>query len=115
VRGAKPGSTRSPLHASPRRKHPLARMLRAHQRHGVAAAPVSVHAWLGRSGGKLNAPPPNAVHLSAPRPPPRRGSARSPGRASPRSARRYDGLQHQRQHYDAQVSPRPSCLRRQGP
>jgi hypothetical protein len=65
VRGAKPGPLRSPLRASPRRRHPQARMLQARQRHGVAAAPVSVHARRGRSGGKLNAPPPNAAHPSA--------------------------------------------------
>jgi hypothetical protein len=47
------------------------------------AAPVSVRARRGPSDGKLSAPPPNVVRPSARRQPPRRGSARSPDRASP--------------------------------
>jgi hypothetical protein len=58
-------------------------MPRARQRHSAAAALASVHARRGPSGGKLNAPPLNAAHPSAQQPPPRRGSARSPDRASP--------------------------------
>jgi hypothetical protein len=65
VRGARPGLPRSPLRAPPRRRHPQARMLRARQRHGVAAAPVSVHTRRGRSDDKLNAPPLNTAHPSA--------------------------------------------------
>jgi hypothetical protein len=115
VRGAKPGPPRSPLRASPRRKHPLARTLRARQRLGVAAAPVSAHARRGQSDGKLSAPPPNAVRPSVRRPPPRRG-ARGLRAALPHwSARRHDGLQRQRQRHDAQGSPWPSRLRRQEP
>jgi hypothetical protein len=83
MRGAKPGLPRSPLHASPRRKRPLAQTLRAHQRHGAAAAPASARARHGQSDDTLSASPHNAACPSAQRKPPRRGSARSPGRASP--------------------------------
>jgi hypothetical protein len=44
---------------------------------------VSAHVKRGPSDGKLSAPPPNAARPSARRQPPRRGSARSPDRASP--------------------------------
>jgi hypothetical protein len=111
VCGAKPGSSRSLLRASPRRKRPLARTPRVRQCHGVAAALVSAHARRGRSGGKLNTAPPNAARPSAQRPPPRPSVLRFPHR----SARRYDSLQRQRQHHDGQGSPWPPRLRRQGP
>jgi hypothetical protein len=75
VRGAKPGLPWPPPRTLSPRRHPQARMLRARQRHGVITAPVSVHARRGRSGGKLNALPPNEVHPSAQQLPPRRGSA----------------------------------------
>jgi hypothetical protein len=83
VRGARPGPLRSPLHAPSRRRRPPAQMLRARQHHDVAAAPASIRARRDPSGSKLNAPPLNTAHPSAQRPPPRRGSTRSPGRASP--------------------------------
>jgi hypothetical protein len=53
VRGAKPGPPRSPQRESPRRKCPLARTLRARQRLGVGAAPVSAHDRRGQNDGKL--------------------------------------------------------------
>jgi hypothetical protein len=77
------GSAPVPAGAPPQRRHPQARMLRARQRHGAAAAPASVHDRRGPSGGKLNVPPPNTAHPSGRRPPPRQGSARSPDHASP--------------------------------
>jgi hypothetical protein len=81
--GAKRGPPRSPLHESPRHQRPPARTLRAHQRHDAAAASASARARRGQSDGTLSASPHNAARPSARRQPPRRGSARSLGRASP--------------------------------
>jgi hypothetical protein len=115
VRGAKPGPSRPPLRTPSPHRCPLARMPRVRQRHDVAAVLAGARAKRGQSAGKPNAPPLNTVRPSALRPPPWWDNVRSPDRASPQSTRCHDGLQRQRQHHDAQGSPWPSRLRRQGP
>jgi hypothetical protein len=83
MHGVKPGPSRSPPHASPRRQCPPARTLRAPRRHGAADAPASTRDRCRRSAGTMRVSPHNATRPPGRRQPRRRGSAQSQDRASP--------------------------------